>query len=237
MSDAEITDSEYWAKYYAVTAERPAWGTVHKAIELFAAEDAADGRPPGIRPDGSPRLAVDLGCGAGRDVRALLRAGWRVIAVDSEPGARAALETHVEADARPRLEIVIEDVSAFEIPACDLVNASVSLQFLPADAYAATWRRIVAALGHGGRLAAMIYGDRDQSAGEPGYTMVSLERLRADLDGFEIEDWVEREEETTLALGDPHHLHMFEFVARRRERPGLPAIAGGPAGPIIRHGR
>ena len=206
MSD----ESWHWVEYYDVTAERPAWQTVSKAIELFAAEDEAAGRAPD-----PPRLAVDLGCGAGRDVRQLLRAGWRVIAVDSEPEAGMALEKHVEPESRSRLEIVIADIAEYPIPPCDLVNASVSLQFLGADSYAATWKRIVEALHPGGRFSAMIYGDRDESASDPDYTMVPRYRIQSDLWGFEIETWVEREEDTKLALGDPHHLHMIEFVARR----------------------
>ena len=39
------TDSEYWARYYAITGERPAWATVIRAIELFAAEGVV--REPG----------------------------------------------------------------------------------------------------------------------------------------------------------------------------------------------
>jgi len=215
MSEAEVIDSDYWARYYEVTAERPAWETVRKAVDLFAADDAAAGAGSGSAKAG-PRLAVDLGSGAGRDVRQLLRAGWRVIAVDGEPGSKAAMDAHVEPGLRDRLEIVTADIASFEIPRCDLVNASVSLQFLSAGDYAAVWRRMVAALAPGGRISAMIYGDHDQSAGEPGFTVIPVDRLKRDLDGFEIESWLEREEETQLALGDPHHIHMFEFVARRR---------------------
>jgi trans-aconitate methyltransferase len=71
-----VIDSDYWTRYYAVTAERPAWATVRRAIELFADE-----------PQAHVRLAVDLGCGAGRDTRELLSAGWRVLAIDREDAA------------------------------------------------------------------------------------------------------------------------------------------------------
>ena len=40
----------------------------------------------------------------------------------------------------------------------------------------------------------------------------------ATLDGFEVEHWSEREEETQTALGEPHHLHLVELVARRVAR-------------------
>src|ERR1700690_3155708 len=84
-------DSEYWARYYAVTVERPAWDTVRDAIERFRAEDNSSAGSGIDRHPRRQRLVVDLGCGAGRDARELLRAGWRVIAVDREPGALEAL--------------------------------------------------------------------------------------------------------------------------------------------------
>ena len=209
------SDSEHWVKYYEVTVERPAWHTVCLAIDKFREEDGAAGAT-GVAsaPDGA-RFAVDLGCGAGRDTRQLLRAGWRVLAVDREPAARKALEGAVEPHLRPRLSINIEDLATAPIPPCDLVNASVSLPFLAPDAYHSTWRRIVAALGPGARFAAMVFGDHDESASDPEMTCLPPEEIRAALAGFEIEHWSVEEDDRPTALGDPHHLHLIEFVARR----------------------
>jgi hypothetical protein len=39
--------------------------------------------------------------------------------------------------------------------------------------------------------------------------------IEGSLGAFEIEHWVDREEDTTTALGEPHHLHLVEVVARR----------------------
>lgn len=39
-----MADSEYWARYDAITGERPAWAAVLRAIELFAAEGGAGPR-------------------------------------------------------------------------------------------------------------------------------------------------------------------------------------------------
>jgi SAM-dependent methyltransferase len=204
-----MTDT-HWPDYYRVTAERPAWGTVIQAAEAFAA-------PP---PGSPPRLAVDLGCGAGRDSRELLRRGWRVIAVDRTPEGIATLLDLTPAVDRPRLETHVADLAQFEIPPCDLVNASLILPFLPADAYATTWQRIRAALGPGGRFSGMLFGDRDQAATEePDMTCPSPALIRAHLADFEIERWDEKEEDGQTALGEPHHFHLIEVVAVRRGGP------------------
>jgi SAM-dependent methyltransferase len=202
--DVTETDSEYWARYYAITGERPPWATVVRAIELFASEEGAE-----------QRFAVDLGCGGGRDARELLKAGWRVLAIDREAAAIAAVEEATLPALRPALEGRVADLAEVEIPRCDLVNASLSLPFLAPDAYWGTWARILAALPLGGRFAALLFGDKDGSASDPSMTCPPPAEIRARLGSFEIEHWVDREEDTTTALGEPHYFHIVELVARR----------------------
>lgn len=207
-------DSEYWARYYEVTVERPAWETVRTAIERFKAEDDAAGSGLQRRPR-RERLAVDLGCGAGRDARELLRAGWRVIAIDREPAALQMLSATAGPVLGARLETRVEDLATVAIPTCDLVNASLCLPFLAPEPYAATWRRIVSALRPGSRFSAMLFGDHDESAADKTMTCLAPERIEADLAGFEIEDWHVKEEDSETALGEPRHLHLIEVVARK----------------------
>ncbi len=200
-----MTDPD-WPAYYAVTVERPPWQTVLEAIRRFAAED-----------EGAQivRFAVDLGCGAGRDARALLRSGWRVLAVDREPAGIAALEAATPAEDRPRLATLASDLATADIPTCDLVNASLSLPFLAPDKFPLVWERVIAALGPGARFAGMLFGDRDESATDPTTSCLPPEAIRALLDSFEIESWSEKEEDGQTALGEAHHFHLIEVVARR----------------------
>ena len=203
---ARPMDSEYWGRYYEVTVDRPSWDTVKLAIALFAADDAAASRP---------RFAVDLGCGAGRDARELLRAGWRVLAVDREPGAIEVLEAATPPELRPSLETRVADLATFQVPAADLVNASLSLPFLAEDLFWPTWERVLASVRVGGRVAAKLFGDHDGSSADPSMTCPPPQRIRDSLSSFEIEHWLDSEEDTQTALGEPHHFHLVEFVARR----------------------
>ena len=198
----------HWPDYYEVTAERPSWTTTRLAAEAF-----------GEHPSAGPRFAVDLGCGAGRDSRELLRRGWRVLATDMTPeGPETLWRLTPEAD-RGRLETEVATLQDFEIPVCDLVNANLSLPFQPAHDYEATWQRIRAAIPGGGRYSAISYGHPDQAADEEAMTCPAPEIIRGYLDGFEVEHWNEKEEDGQTALGDDHHFHLIEVVAVRRELP------------------
>jgi SAM-dependent methyltransferase len=208
-------DSEYWARYYAVTVERPAWDTVRDAIERFRAEDNSSAGSGIDRHPRRQRLAVDLGCGAGRDARELLRAGWRVIAVDREPGALKTLSAAAGPALAARLETRVADLATAEIPPCDLINASLCLPFLAPEAYRSTWHRIVAALAPGSRVSAMLFGDGDESASDRTMTCQTPERIRADFEGFEIEYWNVKLENSQTALGEARRLHLIEVVARK----------------------
>ncbi|MEK9661372.1 MAG: class I SAM-dependent methyltransferase, partial [Alphaproteobacteria bacterium] len=73
----KATKDRDWASYYRKTGERPPRATLLAALDRFDAEPASPDR----------RLAVDLGCGSGRDVVEMLRRGWRVLAIDAEQAA------------------------------------------------------------------------------------------------------------------------------------------------------
>ena len=211
---ADRATDTHWPDYYEVTAERPSWTTTKTAAEAF-----------GEHPDDGPRFAVDLGCGAGRDSRELLRRGWRVLATDMTPEGIATLRSLTPDADLERLSTEVSVLSKFRIPPCDLVNANLILPFQPAADYAAVWERIRAAIPVGGRFSGMLFGHKDQAADDPGMTCPTPEVIRSFLDGFEIELWNEKEEDGQTALGDDHHFHLIEVVAVRR---GLPR--GGRVG-------
>lgn len=89
MSEA----SGRWRRYYDKTAGRPARQTLLAALDAFA----RDGREP------AERFAVDLGCGNGRDAIELLKRGWSVLAIDSEPAAIEELSRRADLPPGARL--------------------------------------------------------------------------------------------------------------------------------------
>ncbi len=186
-----------WARYYDATGVEPR-ETLLDALERFTA----------------PGVAVDLGCGTGRDTVELLRRGWRVVAVDSEEEAIRRLRAVTGEDERLVTQIArYEDAT---LPSCDLVNASWSLPFCAPDVFGVVWERIVDALHRGGRFSGQLFGERDEWATGDDMTFQTRAEAEALLAGFELERFDEVEEDGKTALGNPKHWHVFNIVARKR---------------------
>lgn len=200
-----MTDPERWRRYYAATDGRPPRPTLLHALEAFARE----GRGPGL-------LAVDLGCGIGRDALPLLRAGWRVWALDAEAAALAGLAGRAAAEGLgDRLETVCARFEEAALPACALVNASFSLFACAPERFPAVWGRIEAALRPGGRFAGQLLGPRDSWAERPATTVIARDRLDALLAGLEVERIEEEEDDSVTPQGEAKHWHIWHVNARK----------------------
>lgn len=185
-----------WTPYYDATGDDPR-ETLVDALDRFE----------------TPGLAVDLGSGTGRDTAELVRRGWRVIAVDADPEAKARLEARTDLDhTRVTMQSVrIEDATW---PAVDLVNSSFTLPFLAETDLRALFARIVGSLRAGGRFCGQLFGDRDSWAGD-GVTCFTRAEVDELLSGLSIERLDEEEQDSEDALGRPKHWHVFHVVARK----------------------
>jgi len=191
-----------WTAYYDATADRPPRRTLVEALARFPAV-------PGVR------QAVDLGSGDGRDTIELLRRGWAVLAIDSEPRALERLRARPDLPAAAKLETLCQRFEEASWPEADLVNASFALPLCPPERFPALWARIVAALKPGGRFAGQLYGPRDGWAGRPGMTHHDRAAVEHLLDGLEAEILEEEESDAVTPRGQPKHWHIFHVVARR----------------------
>jgi SAM-dependent methyltransferase len=203
--DPPAADGGDWRSYYATTGGRPPRPTLLIALERFDREGAARDR----------RLAVDLGCGNGRDTVELLRRGWRVLAVDAEAAAIEGLLARPDLPAGGGLETKVARFEEAVLPSCDLVNASFALPLCPPAAFPRVWQAIRAALRPGGRFAGQLYGDRDGWAGNPTIACHARGEVDGLLAGLEIEHLREEEEDSVTPRGKPKHWHIFHLVARK----------------------
>ena len=141
-----------WDAYYDALAGRPVRELFSRALRVMART--------------TPGRALDLGCGDGTETRALLTAGWHVVAIDRELDAESRILAGVPDELRGRLEVVIADLPTVPLPPADLVYAGLSLFFVDPPRFPLLWVAVRAALRPGGVLAVNLMGVNDSWAGE-----------------------------------------------------------------------
>jgi SAM-dependent methyltransferase len=194
--------SAAWAAYYEKLRDRPPRRTLLAALDNFGATPTA-------------ALAVDLGCGDGRDTIELLRRGWKVVAVDAEPEALRRLQ---DRPLPPGSELtpIVARLEDLPLPiGLSLVNSSFAMPLCEPAAFHRLWQRIREALPLGGRFSGQWYGPRDSWVGRPGITFVSRDAALALLAGLELEMFEEEEADGVTPRGNAKHWHIFHVVARK----------------------
>ena len=198
-----LDEPDGWSRYNATQADREPRALVQTLLRR-----AGDGRG---------RRAVDLGFGSGVETEALLRRGWRVLAIDSDPTAARLLTDRLPPEQAERLEVRSADFADVgALPEVDLVHAAWSLPYAGA-AFPQLWDVLMTALAPGGWIGCELFGDRDTMAGHPrvaAHTQAEAHRLLEPLSVVEIETI----EQDGMSYGGPQHWHVFSVVARRPPR-------------------
>ncbi|MEM9373250.1 MAG: class I SAM-dependent methyltransferase [Planctomycetota bacterium] len=204
----EAAERRDWVAYFDRMQGKPPRATLLHALERFGEIDPSD----------AP-LALDLGCGDGRDTEALLNACWRVWARDGhDDGIRRVQERAVcrRAIEMGRLDVGLAPFSEMELPQASLVNASFSLPFCPPDEFGALWQRIDAAITPGGRFCGQLFGDRDGWSILEDRTHLTRAETLTLFDQYILERF-EEEDRPSKQTGSGHkHWHVFHIVARKR---------------------
>ncbi len=219
---------KYWLAYFDLMAGKPPREALVKALDTFEAEDAGRG-------EAVWRIAMDVGCGEGRDTREILRRShptiWRVSC--SDPVAEAIERTvqPLSPAQRERLHgavCTLQDmprVYAAGVPragaeglarSVDMVNASYVLPFVPPEDFEGVWTWLRASIALGGRFAGQFFGPRDSWATIPGRSHHTDEQVAAMLTGFDIEHLNIDDKDGHDPFGNAKHWHVYHVVARKR---------------------
>ena len=194
--------NEDWVAFFDGTEDRDLRPFFERATQ-------AAGPPPA---DG---VALELGCGSGIETLALLRAGWRVTAMDaSAEGIRRTQARAVEAGLADRLTAQAATFETYVPTPADFVYAGASLPFCDPAAFPRVWDGIRGALRPGGLLAVHLFGVNDTWADQPAMNFHTAAGARALVDGLELVRFEEDENDGDSFMG-PKHWHTFEVFARR----------------------
>lgn len=186
-----------WEAFYRNTKESPPSPLILKALAY-------------AKPGGK---ALDLGAGALKDTKHLLRLGYDVTAVDSA----AALPGMAAVVGSDKLRAVVSTFDAYEYEqgAYDVISAMYALPFNPPETFDAMFARVKSALAPGGILTCQLFGPEDQWSADPRMTFharAQVEALLADLETLFLD---ERRWDGKLADGRPKHWHVFDVIARK----------------------
>lgn len=189
-----------WSGYYDKVESRPPRDTATRLVELGADKTG---------------LVADLGCGDGAESLFLAEAGWRVLAIDAEAEAINRVTARAAAIGSNAIEGRVMSFSDLALPAVDAVHASYSLPFCHPEDFDAMWSTIVDAVRPGGLIALVFFGVNDTWANTPDMTFQTRAQVESLLEGFEVIELIEVEEDGEASSG-PKHWHTLTVYARKR---------------------
>lgn len=213
-----------WPAYFNAVQGLPPRETLTRAIDELRRVDF-------VAAAGVDALAIDIGCGEGRDSREILKrlAGVHLLATDASPDALSRTSAGLPQNDRPRARLeacAMEGLSRRFAALGDttpviLVNASFALPFCDPDAFATLWGWIWATLTPGGVFAGQLFGSRDEWAVIDPRRHHSRAHVESLLAGRETLWLDEAEKVGPDAMGGTKRHHVFHIVARkpRRETP------------------
>lgn len=202
MQGNEPNREARWKAYYQHHQDRPASALLCAALDLLGPQTEAG-------------QAVDLGCGAGNETRALLQAGWQVLALDQEPTAIEWVQAIGAAYPSVRLQTALQRFETLEtLPPSSLIHAGMALPFCHPDYFEQFWSVVTAALLPGGVFVGQLFGDRDGWASDPSRTFHSESQARALFRGLGLQTFEVHEYDGSSLRGSKHW-HRFDFIAQK----------------------
>ena len=160
------------------------------------------------------KIALDLGCGTGRDTKLLLENNFQVKAVDSEPLVKQYIENLQNLGHLTYTQSTFEN---FNYQHYDVINARYSLPFNPREGFPFVINKVLKSLNSGGVFVGQLFGINDEW-NVPGSNMSFFEKSEVQkfFTSLEIIKFDEKAEEGLLANGSKKHWHVFDIIARQK---------------------
>ena len=163
-----------------------------------------------------PGVCIDLGCGAGRDSRFLIKNGWKVIAIDKEDTEKM-IRSSLKEEEQNYLEFIKQDFeNNIILQSCNLLVANSSLSFCNRKNFDDLWNKIVESISKDGYFVGNFFGINDSWANRPNMTFFTKEEVIKLFSSFKIINFKEVIKNGKTALGVEKHWHVFNVIAKKK---------------------
>ncbi|MBV6479944.1 MAG: hypothetical protein HGGPFJEG_02750 [Ignavibacteria bacterium] len=206
MTEIFHKDDFKWSEYYTAIKGSPPRETLISALELFDKENIVSEK----------LLAIDLGCGSGRDTFELLKRGWNVFAIDKEQSGIDIIIGALPPEFRNKLTLVVSSFEKINLPPADLVNASYSLPFCLPEHFDELWMKIENSVLSGGRFSGVFFGLNDDWSKFSDMTFLEKNKINGMFNNFTIEYFNEKDEDGETSTGEKKHWHVYSVIAKKK---------------------
>lgn len=161
------------------------------------------------------KTAIDLGCGAGRDTKFLIKNGVNVTAIDRVDVTKF-LNEGLEEEEKARLNFVQAQFDDAVLPNADLVVAYESLPFCKKDALVELVSKIKEALNTNGYFLCNFFGKHDSWDENEKVTCLDKDEIEELLKDFKILELNEIEKDGETAMHQTKHWHVYWVIAQKQ---------------------
>lgn len=163
-----------------------------------------------------PGICIDLGCGAGRDSKFLIKNGWKVIAIDKEDTEKM-IRSSLQEEEQNYLKFIKQDFeNNIILQSCNLLVANSSLSFCNRKNFDDLWNKIVDSISKDGYFVGNFFGINDSWANRPNMAFFTKEEVIKLFSSFKIINFKEVAKNGKTALGIKKHWHIFNVIAKKK---------------------
>jgi len=189
-----------WEAYYAKASLKPR-STLIRALEYFEKNIPKE------------KIAVDMGCGNGRDTINLLKNGWQVYAIDASETAIKLLNENTAPSDKKNLVAECVTFEQMKWKTVSLVNASLALPFCDEQNFDSVWSNLVNSISVNGAFTGHFFGINDDWKT---LNLINEQELQHLFRSFKIEFLEEKEYDAPSVTGPVKHWHIFEILAIKK---------------------
>ena len=166
---------------------------------------------------GNDKVAVELGCGAGRDTIYLIKKGYHVIGIDKND-TEELIRNRLNEKENTQFTFLKSKFGDLEIiEKNDLIVSNYSLSFCLPLSFTKFWRKVSDSIKVGGYFLGNFFGKNDSwSQEKKNMIFFDIEEVKKLFQDFTIIEMNEKEYDKCTAMGKMKHWDVIEVYAKHK---------------------